>query len=251
MTLSMPVLTSTVWRRPYHLIVITVATLMLMLSARAAYTATVPDTIAQRMMACSTCHGVDGRASSNGFYPRIAGKPEDYLFNQLRHFKYGQRQYPAMTFLLDNLSEEYLREIAHYYAQQNPPYPPPAPVTASTQVLARGKLLALEGDAKKNIPACISCHGARLTGVTPAVPGLVGLPRDYLNAQFGSWRSGSRKAAAPDCMQQITAKLSLEDINAVSSWIAAQAVPTNSKPDTSFSAAPPLTCGSITHQEAK
>ena len=29
--------------------------------------------------------------------------------------------------------------------------------------------------------ACASCHGSALTGVEPTVPGLLGLPRDYLN----------------------------------------------------------------------
>ena len=32
------------------------------------------DTIAQRAMACTGCHGKEGRAASDGYYPRIAGK---------------------------------------------------------------------------------------------------------------------------------------------------------------------------------
>lgn len=208
-------------------------------------TAKIPDTIAQRMMACSTCHGVDGRASSDGFYPRIAGKPEQYLLNQLRNFKHERRQYPAMTFLLDNLSDDYLKEIAHFYSQQNPPYNPPQPVTVPAAILERGQVLALSGDKAKNIPACIACHGASLTGIAPSLPGLVGLPRDYLNAQFGSWKSGSRKAASPDCMAQITARMSLEDINAVSSWLAAQPVPANGKPEPQLTTKLPLSCGGI------
>jgi cytochrome c553 len=219
--------------------------LWLSVNTVSADTATVPDTIAQRMMACSTCHGVDGRASSNGFYPRIAGKPEQYLYNQLLNFKQAKRQYPAMTFLLENLSDDYLREVARYYSQQHPPYAPPQAVTAPAAVLARGQELAIHGDKTKNIPACIACHGSQLTGISPALPGLVGLPRDYLNAQFGSWKSGSRKAKAPDCMAQITARMSLEDINAVSSWLAAQAVPANSKPEPRLTTPLPLSCGSV------
>ncbi|MBA4267465.1 MAG: cytochrome C, partial [Comamonadaceae bacterium] len=38
---------------------------------------TVPDTMAQRMMACTLCHGAQGRATSSGYFPRIAGKPVD------------------------------------------------------------------------------------------------------------------------------------------------------------------------------
>ena len=64
-----------------------------------------------------------------------------------------------------------------------------------------------------------------MTGVAPPFPGLLGLPRDYLNAQLGAWRSGQRRAHAPDCMAQVAARLSPEDIGAVSSWLAAQPVP--------------------------
>ena len=42
-----------------------------------------------------------------------------------------------------------------------------------------------------------------LTGAaTGYVPGLLGLPRDYLNGQLGAWRSGQRRAVEPDCMAQ-------------------------------------------------
>ena len=43
----------------------------------------VPDAIAQRALACGACHGKAGRATSEGFFPRIAGKPSGYLYNQL------------------------------------------------------------------------------------------------------------------------------------------------------------------------
>ena len=75
------------------------------------------------------------------------------------------------------------------------------------------------------VPACVQCHGQAMTGVLPATPGLLGLPRDYVNAQLGAWKAGQRQAHAPDCMKAVVAKLSDADIFAVSSWLAAQAVP--------------------------
>ena len=45
-----------------------------------------PDTIARRVVACAACHGNEGRATNEGYYPRIAGKPRGYLFNQLLNF---------------------------------------------------------------------------------------------------------------------------------------------------------------------
>ena len=45
------------------------------------------DSIAQRVLACTGCHGAQGRAGPDGFYPRIAGKPAGYLYNQLLNFR--------------------------------------------------------------------------------------------------------------------------------------------------------------------
>ena len=51
----------------------------------------VPDTMARRTMACTGCHGEQGRATSDGYYPRNAGKPAGYLYNQLLKFRDGRR----------------------------------------------------------------------------------------------------------------------------------------------------------------
>jgi cytochrome c553 len=203
----------------------------------------VPDTIAQRAAACVACHGREGRATSQGFFPRIAGKPEGYLYNQLLNFQQGRRQYPLMTYLVAHMSDDYLREIAGYFASQHPPYPPPQPSSLPRAVLERGRTLALSGDPSRKIPACVACHGQALGGMLPATPGLLGLPRDYLNAQLGAWKNGARRAAAPDCMARIARQLSPEDASAAAGWLAAQPVPP------AMAAAPaaivlPLPCGS-------
>jgi hypothetical protein len=72
------------------------------------------------------------------------------------------------------------------------------------------------------------------------VPGLLGLPRDYINAQLGGWRTGQRSAQAPDCMRDIARRLSSQDVAAVTHWLAAQPVPANSQP---LAALPPLKAG--------
>jgi len=72
-----------------------------------------PDTITQRVAACFACHGKEGRAASDGFYPRIAGKPAGYLFNQLINFREGRRTYPLMMYMVDHQSDAYLR-IRHH-----------------------------------------------------------------------------------------------------------------------------------------
>jgi cytochrome c553 len=202
------------------------------------------DTMAQRTLACTACHGKEGRAGPDGYYPRIAGKPAGYLYNQLLNFRDGRRRYGLMTRLVDPLSDAYLLEIAEHFASLDVPYPSPQASTMPAAVLLRGETLALKGDRRIDVPACVQCHGARLTGVTPTLPGLLGLPRDYLNSQLGAWRTGQRHAHAPDCMSQIAQRLSPEDVNAVASWLASQPLPADTKPAKSLPLALPMECGS-------
>ena len=211
----------------------------------AARAQTVPDTMARRTMACTGCHGDQGRATSDGYYPRIAGKPAGYLYNQLVNFREGRRTYPLMVYMVDNLSDDYLREMADYFAGLHPPYPPPQPLQLAPATLERGRQLALEGDKGRNLPACIACHGDTLTGVAPAVPGLIGLPRDYLSAQFGAWKNGTRHAAKPDCMAELAGRLSVDEISAVSAWLSLQPAPADPKPLPASAKALPLECGSV------
>jgi len=206
----------------------------------------VEDSIAQRVQACTVCHGPQGRAASDGYYPRIAGKPAGYLYNQLRNFRDGRRHYALMANLLDPLSDEYLHEIANYFAALDLPYPAQRPTSPTAAAdLKRGQELVTRGDAQRKIPACVQCHGAALTGVQPAIPGLLGVPRDYINAQLGSWQNGNRQAKAPDCMATIAQRLRPEDIAAVSQWISAQPVPEHAKAAASFPGRLPMPCGGV------
>lgn len=209
-----------------------------------AFAATPPDTIAQRMKACVACHGEEGRATNQGFFPRIAGKPAGYLFNQLVNFRDGKRQNATMAYLVDRMSDAYLREIAEYFAALDLPSPPPQTTQAPAATLARGEQLVRQGDAGRGIPACASCHGAAMTGVAPAMPGLLGLPRDYILAQFGAWRTGVRRAAAPDCMGEIARRLSAQDVSAMAVWLSSQPVTHGVAAAGSVTHKPALQCGS-------
>ncbi len=224
---------------------------MLVGSGNVAAQSSVPefsDSLAQRVKACVACHGAEGRSTSDGFYPRIAGKPSGYLYNQLVNFRQGKRTYPMMTYMVSHMSDAYLQEIAAYFSEQNPPYAAPQANNVSAPVMDRGRNLVLKGDASRDLPACVSCHAEKMIGVAPFIPGLLGLPRDYLVAQLGAWQTGSRHAATPDCMQSVAKKLSAEDIAAVSSWLALQNVPLESKAVSSrdlLGFKLPMSCGSV------
>jgi cytochrome c553 len=203
------------------------------------------DSIEQRVKPCTACHGNEGRATREGYFPRIAGKPAGYLFNQLLNFREGRRHFPMMTYMAQLQTDAYLRELADYFGALRVPYAPPHPPNATAAILERGRQLVTEGDRALNVPACNSCHGRRLLGVSPAVPGLLGVSQDYLTAQLGAWREGVRAAAAPDCMGELVRRMRTDDLNAATTWLASQGVPQPADPDTSFENPPPLRCGSI------
>ncbi|MBY0368184.1 MAG: c-type cytochrome [Burkholderiaceae bacterium] len=216
-----------------------------MLLALAAQGQTVPDSLAQRALACTGCHGKQGRAAPDGYYPRLAGKPAGYLYNQLLNFRDGRRDYGLMSELIAPLSDAYLKELAGHFASLDLPYPPPQPASLTAPELARAAQLARQGDPARGVPACTACHGERLTGSQPAVPGLLGLSRDYLNGQLGAWRSGQRRAQPPDCMARIARSLSDADLNALTQFLASQPLPSDPHPAAALPAPAPLDCGGL------
>jgi cytochrome c553 len=205
------------------------------------------DTMAKRMQACTTCHGAQGVTSNTAYFPRIAGKPAGYLFNQLQNFKEGRRHYGLMVGMVEHLSDAYLLEMAQYFANLDLPYPALVALKtpASETSLQLGKTLSLQGDKPRNIPACTACHGVALMGVQPSIPALLGLPRDYLAAQLGAWQTGLRRAHAPDCMGRVAKLLQPADVDAVANWLASQPVRANTKPATSLPQPMTEQCGGV------
>lgn len=203
-----------------------------------------PDTMAARVLACASCHGDKGQGTNDDYFPRLAGKPAGYLYNQLVAFRDGRRKYPPMNYLLEFLPDPFLRAMADYFAAQQQPFPAPAIPVVSGPVLARGQLLVTRGDPGHEIPACVNCHGPSFTGMEPGIPGLLGLRPNYISAQLGAWRYGTRTAAAPDCMQIVAGHLTEDDVKAVAAWLSSRPTPAKPAPVPHGSLPMPLACGS-------
>ena len=203
------------------------------------------DSLERRITPCSSCHGKQGQGlRTNEYNPSIAGKPAGYLYNQLLNFRAGRRQSAVMTYMVENLSSDYLREIAAHYA--NMPAHPSAPVAAvGGEVLARGEALVKQGDRGRNIPACVACHGDNLRGMEPAIPGLVGLDPQYVAQQMGAWRNKLRRAREPDCMATVASLLQPGDISAITAWLSSRAASAREGPLPAGSLKPPVRCGSL------
>jgi cytochrome c553 len=203
-----------------------------------------PDTMAARVLACASCHGAQGEGTSDEYFPRLAGKPSGYLYNQLVAFREGRRKYPPMNYLLEFLPDAYLKQIAEHFASLRPPFPAPAVPVVSNDILARGEALVTHGDPQRGVPACAGCHGPAFTGMEPAIPGLLGLRASYISAQLGAWRYGTRTAAAPDCMQVVAGLLTEDDVKAVAAWLSSRPAPADPTFAPRGSLPMPLACGS-------
>ena len=72
--------------------------------------AATPD-MAERVRPCTQCHGAQGRAGPDGYYPRLAGKPAEYLLHQLQNIREDRRHYRLMQGLIDSLDDASLRRV--------------------------------------------------------------------------------------------------------------------------------------------
>lgn len=162
---------------------------------------------------CVACHGVDGNSLSSA-NPHLAGQVPDYIYKQLQNFKSGARNNAIMMGMVATLSDDDMRNVAAWYAQQEAK---PAPAT-NEALIARGQHLWRAGDASKGVPACAACHGPAGKGLPAQYPRLSGQFPEYTEAQLKAFRAEERANDPERMMRDIAAKLSDADIKAVAEY---------------------------------
>jgi cytochrome c553 len=163
---------------------------------------------------CAACHGPDGN-SANPEWPSLAGQHASYIVAQLEAFTDGRRQNPLMSPIAQPLSEEDRQDLAAYYGAQTP-----APREADPENLERGRKLYVGGDLERGITACIACHGPTGQGNPLArYPAIAGQHASYTAATLGHYASGARSSDPNQIMRSIAARMSAEDIRAVSNYL--------------------------------
>ena len=169
-----------------------------------------------KSMTCAGCHGVDGN-SVNPEWPSLAGQHAVYTARQLAAFKDGSRSNPLMSAQAMMLSDQDMQDLAAYFAAQKLT----AKTVADAETVDRGRTLYQGGDAAKGITACLACHGPTGAGNGPAgFPAIAGQHAVYAANQLRAYAKGERKTDAPTkMMRDIAARLSEEDIKAVTSYI--------------------------------
>jgi len=163
---------------------------------------------------CSACHGPNGN-SSNPEWPNLAGQGERYFAAQLKFFKEGKRANPVMQPMAAPLSDQDMADLAAYYAVQKP-----TGLEADPSYWEAGQKLYRGGDAERNVPACIACHGPVGRGNAPAgYPALRSQHSVYTQKQLNDYAAGARPGANAEIMRTIASRLTADEIRNVSSYL--------------------------------
>lgn len=208
------------WRRARRLVAAT-ALLLAAGAARAADGhAIVENGSPAEALACSQCHGADGAGNRDSGFPRLAGMNATYLVHELGAFAGDTRKNDIMSPIAAALTPDERAAVAAYYAALPAVAPMLPPASAPPEDAARGERLALGGDWAEGLPACASCHGRDGGGVGSAFPALAGQPADYLSGQLDAWREGKRSDDPLALMKNVAARLSPDEVRAVSAYYA-------------------------------
>lgn len=135
--------------------------------------------------ACARCHGLEAGPRSQ-LVPVLHGQPRQMLETALRAYRSRERDSGIMQVAAAELDDKAVRDLAAFYAGRPPPAAP-EPAPRNEDAVARGAVLAAQGDPGRQVPACLNCHGG--AGL-PAYPRLSGQPARYLSGQLAAWRAG-------------------------------------------------------------
>jgi len=174
---------------------------------------------ATKAATCIACHGPNGN-SLNPTWPSLAGQHEAYIVDTLKAFKQpngaeGGRYDVVMSGQALPLSEQDMADIGAYFAKQKM-----AGKVANPDLVALGERLYRGGDKEAKVSACIACHGPSGRGNAPAgYPSLAGQHATYTAKQLNDYRSGARKSDSGEIMRSVSARLTDDEIKAVSAYI--------------------------------
>ncbi|MGH8144062.1 MAG: c-type cytochrome [Steroidobacteraceae bacterium] len=144
---------------------------------------------ATKAAVCTACHGPNGN-STNQMWPVLAGQNAAYIESQLEHFHDKTRVDPSgvMPPQAASLSKQDIQDLATYFSLQTP-----AGLEADPSYWQDGEKLYRAGDASRQIPACMACHGPVGRGVPAAgYPQLRAQHAVYLVQQLTEYAAGTR-----------------------------------------------------------
>jgi len=156
---------------------------------------------------CSGCHGDKGVASDPAT-PSLAGQDAQYLATATQAYRDGTRKDETMKGAAADLNEKAVRDIAAFYASQQPQAPKVR------------KPLSLAEWAER----CDRCHGINGNSGDPVVPAIAAQRADWLEQVLNAYRTGARKSAAMGAMMSVMSDTEVKELAAHYSHQTARAV---------------------------
>jgi cytochrome c553 len=132
---------------------------------------------------CAGCHGERG-VSANAATPSLAGQDAQYFADAMRAYKSGSRTDPSMKAPAASVDDNAIKNLAAYYANQQPKQPPVKKPLTTAELAQR----------------CDRCHGVNGNSTDPRSPALAAQRVDYLEQAMRAYRKGGRKSKAMAAM---------------------------------------------------
>jgi cytochrome c553 len=132
--------------------------------------------------ACAGCHGEGGVSSSTA--PSLAGQDAQYIAAAMRGYKDGSRADPTMKGPAGATDDAAVKDIAAYYAGQQPQAPKFRRPLSTAEIAQR----------------CDRCHGVDGNSMDPRTPALAAQRAEYLERVLHAYQKGERKSTAMTAM---------------------------------------------------
>jgi cytochrome c553 len=158
---------------------------------------------------CAGCHGDNGISQTENI-PSLAGQQDQFIQWQLVFFRSGSRKNEQMQPIVEQLSNEDIRNLGAYFATLTPPK---ASQPDDNPELSQKGAQAAVGRR------CASCHTDSFAG-TKAVARLSGQREEYLIKALHDYKSGARSGGAGAAMSDVAYPLSDEEITALAHYLA-------------------------------
>lgn len=147
--------------------------------------------------ACAGCHGDNG-VSASAANPSLAGQDAEYLVAALHAYKDGSRVDETMKKEVASLDDAAMRNLAAFYASQEPQAARIARPLSTAQWVSR----------------CDRCHGVNGNSTDPRIPALAAQHEDYLVRVLQAYRKGERKSPQMAAMSAVLGEADVENLAA-------------------------------------
>ena len=128
--------------------------------------------------------------------PSLAGQDAQYLATATQAYKDGTRKDEAMKAIVGALDDRAIRNIAAFYAAQQPQAPKVRKPLSLAELSER----------------CDRCHGINGNSIDPLVPAIAAQRADWLEQVLNTYHTGSRKSTAMAAMPSVLSEAELKEL---------------------------------------